>query len=246
MLVITNQKGGVGKTTLTLALLHFLPKRGLKVLGVDLDPQANLTLGVLGSFIEEDGYNSYHLLKKLECIPRNLREFDFIPSSIELAKAEAELISAPAREFRLSKALQKVKDEYDVVLVDTPPSLGVITLNALFSANGVVVPVELSLYGLAGLGHLFKVLEEVEEFVDRKIPVLGLVPNLYERNSVLHNEVLKELEKLPYKVFPPIPKRSLFRRVVSYGEEFNKVDKATAESLEKLIEEVVRWVKESP
>lgn len=197
ILSVVNQKGGVGKTTLVFNLAHLLCDEGFKVLAVDLDPQANLTLSTIGEVPEED-LTSYHLLLNGELPIRETESFDLIPSSLILANAELELVSSLGRELRLLKALSKLGDRYDLSIIDTPPNLGILTINALMASDGVLIPTETKPYGLAGLKHLIKVFPELKEFADKDLSILGIVPTLFERTVILQKEALEELRHLPY------------------------------------------------
>ena len=238
---IVNQKGGVGKTTLSFNLSHLLGDAGIRILTIDLDPQSNLTLSVLGEI--PDKGTSYDMLMEGSLPLRKVDSFDFIPASLELFMAEPRLHSAIAKEFRLSKALEKLSDEYDVVLVDTPPNLGILTINALTASNGIIIPVEMGLYSLAGLKHLMEVLDEIKEYLHREIEIVGVVPTMYDRRVALHQEVLEELERMSFKVFPPVFRRSAFQYSNASRQPVHKenIDKETLGNLKTLAEEVVKW-----
>jgi len=220
-LAVVNHKGGVGKTTLTIALLHLLAERGLKVLAVDLDPQANLTL-CLTQNISEDIPQSYHLLIKGSSHPISLGNIDLIPSSLLLSQAEFELVS---------------------ILVDTPPNLGILTINALIASDGVLIPVETQFFSLSGLKHIFRVMHELEEYIGIKIQIVGLAPTFYQKQVVLHHKVLEELQKLPYKVLPPIPKRVGFQYASINRGNLKQLDQETLKILSTYAEEVIKWLR---
>jgi chromosome partitioning protein len=242
-LAVVNHKGGVGKTTLTVVLLYLLAERGLKVLAVDLDPQANLTL-CLTQNISEDVPQSYHLLIKGFSQPISLGNIDLIPSSLLLSQAEFELVSMHAREFRLKRALSNFA-HYDLILIDSPPNLGILTINALISSDGVLIPVETQFFSLSGLKHIFRVMQELEEYTGIKTQVVGLAPTFYEKQIVLHNKVLEELQKLPYKVLPPIPKRVGFQYASINRGDLKPLDQETLKILSTYAEEVIRWLRET-
>jgi len=242
-LAVVNHKGGVGKTTLTIALLHLLAEQGVKILAVDLDPQANLTL-CLTQNISEDIPQSYHLLIKGTSQSISLGNIDLIPSSLLLSQAEFELVSMHARELRLKRALSTF-NTYDLILVDTPPNLGILTINALIASNGVLIPVETQFFSLSGLKHIFRVMHELEEYIGIKIQVVGLAPTFYEKQTVLHNKVLEELQKLPYKVLPPIPKRVGFQYASINRGNLKQLDQETLKILSTYAEEVIKWLRET-
>lgn len=240
---IVNQKGGVGKTTLAFNLAHLLKDRGYRILAVDLDPQANLTLSVLGEIPEEA--SSYEMLLNGKISIKKSKSYDIIPSSLSLATVEPKLLSAIAKEYRLLKALQKIDENYDVIIIDTPPNLGILTLNALIASDGILIPVETRFYGLVGLKHLMDVLQEIKEYLDRKIEIIGIVPTMYEKNVSLHKEALEELKNLPFKVFPPIYKRTAFQYASATGQPVYKesIDKETFENLKTIAKEVEIWLR---
>jgi chromosome partitioning protein len=240
-LAVVNHKGGVGKTTLTVVLLHLLAEQGLKVLAVDLDPQANLTL-CLTQNISEDIPQSYHLLIKGSSQPISLGNIDLIPSSLLLSQAEFELVSMHARELRLKRALSTF-NSYDLILVDTPPNLGILTINALIASDGVLIPVETQFFSLSGLKHIFRVLQELEEYTGIKTQVVALAPTFYEKHVALHNKVLEELQKLPYKVLPPIPKRAGFQYASINRGDLKQLDQETLKILSTYAEEVIKWLR---
>lgn len=245
VLAIVNPKGGVGKTTLSTTLLQLMPLNGLRVLGIDLDPQANLSFTLLKRVLTDEDITSYDLLVYGKFVPVTFEGFDFIPSALQLANAEYELLSAPAREYRLQRALREVVTRYDLIIVDTPPNLGTITLNALMAADGLLIPVETRFYGLIGLKNLFDIIADLKEYAGKTVEIVGIVPNFFERNVNLQKEVLEQLKSLNYKVFAPIPKRSGFQYVASTGDMVaDRIqDKDTQEALETLIQEVLEWAK---
>jgi chromosome partitioning protein len=242
-LAVVNHKGGVGKTTLTTALLHLLAEQGLKILAIDLDPQANLTL-CLTQNISEDIPQSYHLLIKGSSQPISIGNMDLIPSSLLLSQAEFELVSMHARELRLKRALSTFNG-YDLILIDSPPNLGILTINALIASDGVLIPVETQFFSLSGLKHIFMVMQELEEYTGIKTRVVGLAPTFYEKQIVLHNKVLEELQKLPYKVLPPIPKRVGFQYASINRGDLKQLDQETLKILSTYAEEVIRWLRET-
>ncbi len=242
VLSVVNQKGGVGKTTITFNLAHFLVEAGVKTLVIDMDPQSNLTLSVLGEIPEKD--TSYEMLIDGSLPIREGELFDFVPASLTLFTAEPRLHSAIAKEFRLSRALTKFENKYDIVLVDTPPNLGILTINALTASNGIIVPVEMGLYSLAGLKHLIEILDELKEYLQKEIEIVGIVPTMYDKRITLHEEIIEELRKMSFKIFPPVYRRSAFQysnasRQPVYREN---LDIETLENLKVLVKEVLIWL----
>jgi len=243
-LSIINQKGGVGKTTITFNLGHLLSESGIKVLLIDMDPQSNLTLSILENIPESE--STYELLLNGEIPIRKLQKFDFIPASLNLFTAEPKLHSAIAKEFRLQKAIEKIERQYDIILIDTPPNLGVLTINSLIASDGILIPVEMSIYSLIGIKHLFEILSEIKDLLSKEIEIVGIIPTMYDKRIMLHQEILEELKSMPYKVFNPIYRRSAFQYGAVSKNPVHKenLDEETIKNLEYLKEEVIKWLKE--
>jgi len=227
VLVISNQKGGVGKTTTAISLGAALATLGRRVLLVDLDPQANATSG-LG--IEKTGA-IYRVLLKEQPITQSvahtdLEGLDLIPSGPDMAGAEVELVPVMAREFRLRQALRAAAGEYDIVLVDCPPSLGLLTVNALAAGDGVVVPVQCEYYALEGLAQLLDTIDAVRQRLNDKLDVLAIVLTMEDRRNRLSMQVIEEVRKH----FPKLVARTRIPRTVrlaeapSYGKPISVYD----------------------
>ncbi|PIR47585.1 chromosome partitioning protein ParA [Candidatus Uhrbacteria bacterium CG10_big_fil_rev_8_21_14_0_10_50_16] len=215
---IVNQKGGVGKTTTTLNLGAYLAAAGKRVLLVDLDPQANATSG-LGINHQELEQGLYDVLigEKLLADVRFQTPHEglhVVPTSQNLAGASIELVGQEQREFKLSQALQTVADEYDYILIDCPPSLGLLTLNGLVAADHVVIPIQAEYYALEGLGQLLRTVELVQENLKPELNVFGAVITMYDSRTKLSKDVLTEL----YKYFPNKIFRSVIPRSVRLAE----------------------------
>lgn len=213
--MISNQKGGVGKTTTAISLGAALATLGKRVLIVDLDPQANATSG-LGA--EKNGAIHRVLLKEqpiTESVTHTeLEGLDLIPSGPDMAGAEVELVPVMAREFRLRQALRGAAGEYDVVLVDCPPSLGLLTVNALAAGDGVVVPVQCEYYALEGLAQLLDTIEAVRQRLNDKLEVLAIVLTMEDRRNRLSMQVIEEVRKH----FPNLVARTRIPRTVRLAE----------------------------
>lgn len=221
---LANQKGGVGKTTTTVNLGAYLADAGKRVLLVDVDPQANATTS-LGVDTRSLTRSSYDLFVDSPPVSRlitltNCFGLDLIPSSPSLAGAQVELVDMPEREFRLRGALQQVEEQYDFILIDTPPSLGMLTVNALVAANGVLIPVQCEYLPLEGLAQLLETIERVRESLNPDLVVRGLILTMYDARTNLSRQVVEEIrEQFPNTVFEAIIPRSVrLSEAPSYGE----------------------------
>jgi chromosome partitioning protein len=194
VLAFTNQKGGVAKTTTTLNLGVAFKEMGHRVLAVDMDPQGNLTIS-LGLDPDSIRPSMYDVLVNGVSIEKAMyeRELDLAAASIDLAAAEIALSSMIGRERALSKALLQVKDAYDFILIDTPPSLGLLTVNALTAADAVIVPVQCEYLSLRGLAQLDRTLELVRENLNPSVHIAGILPTLYDSRTVHGREAIELL-----------------------------------------------------
>jgi chromosome partitioning protein len=194
VLALANQKGGVAKTTTTLNLGVALKDMGYRVLAVDLDPQSNLSMSQ-GIDVEELAVTMYDVLVR-ELPMANLiqaREIDVAPAGIELAGAELALSATIGRERALQRALRPLLDQYDVILIDTPPSLGLLTINAMVASHGVIVPVQCEYLSLRGLAQLQATLEQVREHLNPEIAIIGILPTMYDGRTLHGREAVDVL-----------------------------------------------------
>src|SRR2546427_2546617 len=215
VIAFANQKGGVAKTTTTLNLAVAFAERGLRVLLIDLDPQGNLTMsqGLNPDTIQRSMFDVLVHRLPLEQVIET-REVDIAVSSIDLAGADMALSSQIGRERALEKALAPIKDRYDYILVDTPPSLGLLTVNAFVAATGVVVPVQTEYLSLRGLVQLENTLAMVRENLNPKVEIIGIVPTMYDKR-VTHS---READEILRENFGDLVYNTRIRKTVRFAE----------------------------
>ncbi len=246
-IVIANQKGGVGKTTTTINLSASLAKLGKKVLVIDMDPQGNTTSG-LGVEKDEAENTVYELLlgecTLEDCMQKEVFEnLTVVPSNVNLAGAEIELIGVEEKEYLLKKALDEVKENYDFILIDCPPSLNMLTINSMCAGDTVLVPIQCEYYALEGLSQLMHTIELVQDRLNPELEIEGVVFTMYDARTNLSLQVVENvknnLNQTIYKSI--IPRNVRLAEAPSHGLPITEYDaKSTgAEAYRMLAEEVI-------
>ena len=244
---VANQKGGVGKTTTTINLSTMLAKKGKKVLLIDADPQGNATSGVGAE--KEVEYSTYDILvsdvEMVQALEKTIiKNLLVCPSNINLAGAEVELVSMMSREQRLKEKLEEIKDKFDYILIDCPPSLGLITLNAFTASDSVLIPVQCEYYALEGLGQLLNTINLVKKHLNKNLEIEGALLTMYDARTNLSNQVVKEVKKyFGDKVYKTvIPRNVRLSEAPSYGMPITEYDPRSkgAKTYEKFTKEFLK------
>ena len=197
ILAFSNQKGGVGKTTSAVNVALSLAVSEIKTLLIDLDPQANATTG-LSELVDEEKNNIYDAIlghKNVKnCITKtSFSHLDIITSTNDLVGAEIELVGVMAREYQLKKALKNIEKKYDIIIIDCPPSLGLLTINALTASSAIVIPIQCEYYALEGLGQLLNTVRLVQRHLNKKLEITGILMTMYDGRLNLSKQVVEEV-----------------------------------------------------
>ena len=226
---VANQKGGVGKTTTTVNLGTILAKKGKKVLLIDADPQGNATSGL--GVEKEVEVSTYDILVNDSTLEEAIQDtiikhLKVCPANMNLAGAEVELVSMMSREQRLKEKLELVKDRFDYILIDCPPSLGLITLNSFTASDSVLIPVQCEYFALEGLGQLLNTINLVKKHLNKNIAIEGALLTMYDIRTNLSNQVVKEVKKyFENKVYKTvIPRNVRLSEAPSYGMPITEYD----------------------
>lgn len=247
IIAIANQKGGVAKTTTSINLSACLATLGKKVLVADIDPQANTTSGLgisklnAGRCIYDCLINELPLQNVIKAT--QIETLFIVPATIQLAGAEVELVSAISREYKLKNALDAIRNEYDYIIIDCPPSLGLLTLNAMTAADGILIPIQCEYYALEGLSQLINTINLVNKHLNRDLEVFGAVLTMFDARTNLSIEVVDEVKTFfKDKVFRSIiPRNVKLSEAPSYGLPINLYDPKSkgAEQYLELAKEVL-------
>ena len=252
IIAIANQKGGVGKTTTSINLSAALAMKGKKVLIIDTDPQGNTTSGY--GIDKNELENTLYELILGECsimdclVPNVINNISVIPSNVNLAAAEIELIGVEKKEYILKSEVDYIKDDYDYIIIDCPPSLNMLTINAMTTADSVLVPIQCEYYALEGLSQLIHTINLVKERLNPSLTMEGVVFTMYDSRTNLSNQVVENVkENLKQHIYQTlIPRNIRLAEAPSYGMPITRYDprSAGAEAYMNLAEEVIKATKQ--
>lgn len=247
VIALVNQKGGVGKTTTSVNLAAYLAVLGKKVLLVDIDPQGNASSG-LGFRLGPDDTHIYHALLEPNVFPSIIRNtkidsLHLAPAQNSLAGASVELVNLTGREYRLRQVIQEARDRYDYIIIDSPPSLGLLTINGLVAADKIIIPVQAEYYALEGLGQLLQTIHLVQNNLHADLEILGAVITMFDKRNRLSGSVMQELyQYFPNKIFRSvIPRNVRLAEAPSHGEPILTYDPDSrgGRAYEKLAKEIL-------
>lgn len=247
IIAIANQKGGVGKTTTAINLSASLAEKGRKVLAIDMDPQGNMSsgLGLDKNAIDGTIYDMIIGEADVEEVIHKdtIENLDILPSNVDLSAVEIEMIDVENKEFVVKNAIQKVRDNYDYVIIDCPPSLSLLTVNAMTTADSVLVPIQCEYYALEGLSQLIHTVELVKDRLNPILEIEGVVFTMYDARTNLSLQVVENVkENLEQNIYKTIiPRNIRLAEAPSYGAPINQYDPRSsgAESYMRLAEEVI-------
>jgi chromosome partitioning protein len=229
-IVVANQKGGVGKTTTVVNLSAYIAEAGKKTLVIDLDSQGNSCSG-LGVSKEDKERGLYEALigsadVKNITVPTQVSNLFVVPSNINLSGAQVEMVDLPKREFKLRDVVDEIRNEYDYILIDSPPSLGLLTINGLVAADAVIIPIQCEYYALEGLSQLLKTINLVKQRLNHELKIEGVLLTMYDTRTNLSRQVVEEIVSyFKSKVYKTIiPRNIRLAEAPSYGKPINLYD----------------------
>lgn len=247
IIAIANQKGGVGKTTTAINLSACLAEKGQKVLAIDMDPQGNMSsgLGLDKNSVENTIYDMIIGEAEAEDVLQRetIENLDILPANVDLSAAEIELIGVEEKEYIVRNSIQKIRDNYDYVIIDCPPSLSMLTINAMTTADSVLVPIQCEYYALEGLSQLIHTVELVKERLNPTLEIEGVVFTMYDARTNLSLQVVENVkDNLQQNIYKTIiPRNIRLAEAPSYGMPINQYDakSAGADSYMRLADEVI-------